>query len=54
MMDEKEIRFELGAINNGLEKNAPVTSRRFWEGYRNAMCIVIGEESAKYKLCWEL
>lgn len=54
MLKKYEINKKLENLNGTLGGNMmPLEYRKYWEGYRRAMCEVIGTKSEDYPFYWE-
>lgn len=52
-MNHREIILKLEGLDGSLGNDVPELNRRYWEGYRMAMCNVIGVDKGKYPFKWE-
>ena len=52
-MSKSAVISELEGLDGSLITLVPDLSRKYWEGYRNAMCKVIGVSVRDYLFTWE-
>jgi len=52
-MNQRKILDELENLSSSLMPYPNELNQKYWEGYRNALCRVMGEDKSTYPFKWE-